>query len=74
MISLSLVTPIRGSRPLTTTTTEKTSSINPVILSNNDESISLIESKASALVSTDHRQSRFINFQETKSQSIFILR
>ena len=56
---MSLVTPIRASRPATTTT-EKTSSVNPIIVFNNEESTPLIESKASALVSNDnHHQSRY---------------
>ncbi|CAF2491192.1 unnamed protein product [Rotaria sp. Silwood2] len=56
-----IATPIRGTRPSTTsTTTEKTSSINPAIIpilsKNKDQPIVLIESKSSALKSNDRRQ------------------
>ncbi|CAF0895416.1 unnamed protein product [Adineta steineri] len=53
-----IVTPIRGTRPTTTpmtTTTEKTSTIVPIILSDKEESIPLVASKTSALVSNDHQ-------------------
>jgi hypothetical protein len=51
-----IVTPIRGTRPpsTTSTSTEKISSINQVVLK--DESTSLLEFKSSALVSNDQRQ------------------
>lgn len=65
IISLPLVTPIRASRP-STTTTEISSSINPIIPSNIDESTPLIESKTSALVSNDHRPSKFYKFLRKK--------
>lgn len=58
-----LVTPIRGTRPSTTSTTSPTPSTNPEIIAilSNDKSTVFTEPKSAALVSNDgQRQSKII--------------
>ena len=61
-----LATPIRGTRPSTTSTsTSQTSSINLAILSD-DRSTVLLDSKTAALVSNNQQQSNVLICHSTK--------